>query len=145
MLVMLRLTPFVAHLMLVMVLNMPEHCSFQEMLFHVLFMPKYAKIYASIMDISLPIIIVRLSFPTPTIGISEYVQMIGCVLNYYYCCTTVLFCGPVPPPPDLCLYKCKLKCTPYNIIRCVSNNYIVCTTAVLWTRFHPPRLGSVQV
>ena len=54
MLVMLRLTPFVAHLMLVMVLNMPEQCSFQDMLFHMLFMPKYAEKYASRMDISLP-------------------------------------------------------------------------------------------
>ena len=53
MLVMLRLTPFVAHLMLVMVLNMPEQCSSQDMLFYMLFMPKYAQKYASRMDISL--------------------------------------------------------------------------------------------
>ena len=53
MLIMLRLTPFVAHLMLVMVQNMPEQCSFRDMLFHMLFMPKYAEKYASIMDISL--------------------------------------------------------------------------------------------
>ena len=51
---MLRLTPFVAHLMLVMVLNMPEQCSFQDMLFHMLFMPKYTEKYASRMDMSLP-------------------------------------------------------------------------------------------
>ena len=56
MLVMLRLTPFVAHLMLVMVLNRPEQCSFQDLLFHLLFMPKYAKKSASRMDISLTII-----------------------------------------------------------------------------------------
>ena len=42
-----------AHLMLVMVLNMPEQCSYQDMLFHMLLIPKYAEIYASIMDISL--------------------------------------------------------------------------------------------
>ena len=53
MLVMLRLTPFVAHLMLVMVLNLPEQCSFQDMLFHLLFMPKSAEKSASRMDISL--------------------------------------------------------------------------------------------
>ena len=52
MVVMLRLTPFVAHLMLVMVLNMPKQCSFQDMLFHILFMPKYAEKYASRRDIS---------------------------------------------------------------------------------------------
>ena len=44
MLVMLRLAPFVAHLMLlVMVLNLPEQCSFQDLLFHLLFMPKSAE------------------------------------------------------------------------------------------------------
>ena len=53
MLAMLRLTPFVAHLILVIALNMPEQCSFQDMLFHMLFMPKYAEKYASRMDISL--------------------------------------------------------------------------------------------
>ena len=53
MLVMLRLAPFVARLMLVMVLNMPEQCSFQDMILHMLFMPKYAKKSASRMDISL--------------------------------------------------------------------------------------------
>ena len=60
--IMLRPTPFVAQLacllycaapydfcstpllMLVIVLNMPEHCSFQDMLFHMLFMPKYAEL-----------------------------------------------------------------------------------------------------
>ena len=39
--------------MLVVVLNMPEHSSFQDMLFAMLFISKYAKSYASIMDISL--------------------------------------------------------------------------------------------
>ena len=39
--------------MLVVVLNMPEHSSFQNMLFPMLFISKYAKSYASIMDISL--------------------------------------------------------------------------------------------
>ena len=40
--------------MLVVVLNMPEHnSSFQDMLFPMLFISKYAKSYASIMDISL--------------------------------------------------------------------------------------------
>ena len=55
MLVMLRLTPFVAHLMLVMVLNMPEQFSFQDMLVQIIFMPKYAENYAinSRIDISL--------------------------------------------------------------------------------------------
>ena len=53
MLVMLRLTPFVAHLMLVMVLNRPEQYSFQDLLFHLLFMPKYAEKFASRMDTSL--------------------------------------------------------------------------------------------
>ena len=52
-LVMLRLTPYVAHLMLVMVLNMPEKCSFQDLLFHLLFMPKYAEKSAGRMGISL--------------------------------------------------------------------------------------------
>ena len=46
--------PCVAHLMLVIVLNMPEQCSFQDLLFHLLFMPKYAEKSASRMDISLP-------------------------------------------------------------------------------------------
>ena len=55
MLVMLRLTPFVAHLMLVMVLNMTEQCSFQDLLFHLLFMPKYAEKSASRMGISLSV------------------------------------------------------------------------------------------
>ena len=45
--------PCVAHLMLVMVLNMPEQCSFQHLLFHLLLMPKYAEKSASRMDISL--------------------------------------------------------------------------------------------
>ena len=53
MLVMLCLTPLVAHLMLAMVLNMPEQCSFQDLLFHLLFIPKYAEKSASRMDISL--------------------------------------------------------------------------------------------
>ena len=53
MLVMLRLTPVVAHLMLVMVLNLPEQYSFQDLLFHLLFMPKSAKKCASRIDISL--------------------------------------------------------------------------------------------
>ena len=39
--------------MLVVALNMPEHSSFQDMLFPMLFISKYAKSYASIMDISL--------------------------------------------------------------------------------------------
>ena len=53
MLVMLRLTLFVAHLILVMVLNLPEQCSFQDLLFHLLFVPKSAEKSASRMDISL--------------------------------------------------------------------------------------------
>ena len=48
-----RLVPCVAHLMLVMVLNLPEQCSFQDLLFHLLFMPKSAENSASRMDISL--------------------------------------------------------------------------------------------
>ena len=42
--------------MLVVVLNMPEHSSFQDMLFPMLLISEYAKSYASIMDtgISLP-------------------------------------------------------------------------------------------
>ena len=55
MLVVLRLTPFVAHLMLVMVLNLPEQCSFQDLLFHLLLMPKSAAKSASRMDISLKV------------------------------------------------------------------------------------------
>ena len=55
MLVMLRLTPCVAHLMLVMVLNLLEQCSFQDLLFHLLFLPKSAEKSASRMDITLPI------------------------------------------------------------------------------------------
>ena len=52
MLVMLRLTPFVAHLVLVMVLNLLEHyCSFQDLLFHLLFLPKSTEKSASRMDI----------------------------------------------------------------------------------------------
>ena len=39
--------------MLVVVLNMPEHRSFQDIIFPMLFISKYAKSYASIMDISL--------------------------------------------------------------------------------------------
>ena len=39
--------------MLVMVLNMPEQCSFQDLLFHLFFMPKYAEQSASRIDISL--------------------------------------------------------------------------------------------
>ena len=39
--------------MLAVVLNMPEHSSFQDMLFPMLFISKYVKSYASIMDISL--------------------------------------------------------------------------------------------
>ena len=46
MLVMLRLTPFVAQLMLVMVLNMPKQCSFQYILFYMLFMSKYNSMFA---------------------------------------------------------------------------------------------------
>ena len=42
--------PYVAHLMLVMVLNLPEQCSFQDLLFHPLFMPKSAEKSASRMD-----------------------------------------------------------------------------------------------
>ena len=45
--------PCVAHLMLVMILNLPEQCSFQDLLFHLLFMPKSAEKSASRMDISL--------------------------------------------------------------------------------------------
>ena len=52
-LVMLRLTPFLAHLMLVVVLNLPEQCSFQDLLFHLLFLPKSAEKSASRMNISL--------------------------------------------------------------------------------------------
>ena len=47
--------------MLVVVLNMPEHSSFQDMLFPMLFISKYAKSYASIMDIGL----VALTFQSP--------------------------------------------------------------------------------
>ena len=57
MLVMLRLTPFVAHLLPVMVLNMPEQCSFQDLLFPLLFMPKYAEKSASRMDTSLELLL----------------------------------------------------------------------------------------
>ena len=39
--------------MLEVVLNMSEHSSFQDMLFPMLFISKYAKSYASIMDINL--------------------------------------------------------------------------------------------
>ena len=39
--------------MLVMVLNLPEQCSFQDLFFHLLFMPKSAGKSASRMDISL--------------------------------------------------------------------------------------------
>ena len=55
MLMMLHLTLFVAHLMLVvMVLNLPAQCSFQDLLLHLLFiMPKYAEKSSSRMDISL--------------------------------------------------------------------------------------------
>ena len=52
MLVMLRLTPFVAHLMLVMILNLLAQCSFQDLLF----LPKSAEKSASKMDITLPVI-----------------------------------------------------------------------------------------
>ena len=45
--------PYVAHVMLVMVLNLPEQCSFQDLLFHLFFMPKSAGKSASRMDISL--------------------------------------------------------------------------------------------
>ena len=38
--VMLRLTPFVVHLMHMMVLDILEQCSFHDMRFHVLVMPK---------------------------------------------------------------------------------------------------------
>ena len=44
--------PCVAHLMLVMVLNLPEQRSFQDLLFHLLFLPKSAEKFASRMDIS---------------------------------------------------------------------------------------------
>ena len=40
--------------MLHLCLFKPEHCSFQVMLFHMLFMPKYAERKASRMDKSLP-------------------------------------------------------------------------------------------
>ena len=40
-------------MLVVVVLNMPEHSSFQDMFFPMLFTSKYAKSYASIMDISL--------------------------------------------------------------------------------------------
>ena len=52
-LVMLRLTPFVAHLMLVMVLNLLEQFSFQDLVFHLLFLPKSAEKSASRTDITL--------------------------------------------------------------------------------------------
>ena len=48
--------------------------------------------------------------------------------------------------PNFGLYKCKessVQCTRYNIIRSVPKHYLVCNTAVLWTRFLPPRLISV--
>ena len=48
-----RIMPCLAHLMLVMVLNLPEQCSFQDLLFHLLFTPKSAEKPASRMDISL--------------------------------------------------------------------------------------------
>ena len=56
MLVMLRLTPFVAHIMLVIILNLLEQCSFQDLSFHLLFLPKSAEKSASRMDITLIII-----------------------------------------------------------------------------------------
>ena len=37
-------------MLVVVVLNMPEHSSFQDMFFPMLFISKYAKSYASIMD-----------------------------------------------------------------------------------------------
>ena len=52
MLVMLRLTPFVAHLVFVMVLNLLEQCFFQDLLFYLLFLPKSAEKSASRMDIN---------------------------------------------------------------------------------------------
>ena len=75
-LVMLRLTPFVAHLMLVMVLNLPEQCSFQDLLFHPLFMPKSAEKSASGMDISL-----SLPFPSSTVKSISCVPVKSIVLH----------------------------------------------------------------
>ena len=61
--------PCVAHLMLVMVLNMPEQCSFQDLLSHLLFMPKYAEKSASRMDISLKRWLGRArGLPPPSVG-----------------------------------------------------------------------------
>ena len=53
----------------------------------------------------------------------------------YYCCT---FCGPVSPPPDLCMYKCKQLyiyiyilwyTVQYHLL--YSKTYLVVITAVL--------------
>ena len=55
----------VAHLMLVMVQNLPEQCSFQDLFFfHLLFIPKSAEKSASRMNISLG---VNISHPVLTV------------------------------------------------------------------------------
>ena len=43
-------------------------------------------------------------FPHPLLVQSEYVEIIVRVSKYYYCCTDVLLCGPVPPTPPT--YAC---------------------------------------
>ena len=64
--------------MLVIVLNMPEHSSFQHMLFPMLFISKYAKSYASIMDISLH---VTLDVHTATKKILGHQILLYCKLH----------------------------------------------------------------
>ena len=66
--------------MLVVVLNMPEHSSFQDMLFPMLFISKYAKSYASIMDISL----------SSTLHATPYSRMdVLPGTRLVYCCTII--------------------------------------------------------
>ena len=61
--------------------------------------------------------------------------------------TDVLFCGPVPPPPDLCLYKCKGSSVHGTISSVVFQNIISSVLLLLYCGPvpSPPRLMSVQV
>ena len=53
----LRHLRFVAHVLLMMVLNLLEICSFPDLLLHLLFLAKSAESSAGRMDISLPLAI----------------------------------------------------------------------------------------
>ena len=53
-------------------------------------------------------------FPNPLLMYNEYVQIIGSISKYYYCCIAVLFCGTVFPPRLMVCVKSSVYTVQYH-------------------------------